>query len=119
MNIDCFCGLNQLEEIKIEADIGAEPIWCQKCGANLELAGVPLSPSLKNKLNEWVLSYGKWIDWEQDKLKPNGMKMEDEHNKIGESLTVKVKEELQDVLNVSFSPTKIADIYIKKAEGAN
>ena len=39
-------------------------------------------------------AYGTWIDWEKDKIVPNGIELEAEHNQQGEKLTEKVKKKL-------------------------
>jgi hypothetical protein len=65
--MECNCE-QPTEFLKVEVDIMADPIWCMKCGCNLDIDRVPLSKELKKQLFEWVNTYGKWIDWGTDHL---------------------------------------------------
>jgi hypothetical protein len=113
-NMQCFCEQKETYELKIEGDIGADPIWCNKCGCNLDLENIPISNELKRELMRWVTKYGKWIDWEKDKLLPNGVEFEEEHNKHGAKLTEKVKKELGEKYKIKFSPSTTARSYANK-----
>ena len=86
----------QARELKVDGDIGADPIWCNHCGCNFDLEDIPISNELKRELKNWVTIYGEWMDWEIDLFIPNGIEMEEEHNKLGANLTEKVKRELSD-----------------------
>nr|WP_047155484.1 hypothetical protein [Aneurinibacillus tyrosinisolvens] len=112
--MQCFCEEKETHELKIEGDVGADPIWCNQCGCNLDLDEIPISNELKGELMEWVINYGKWIDWDNDKLLLNGIKLEEEHNKIGAELIVKIKEELGEKYKIRFSPSTIARHYANK-----
>lgn len=107
----CFCEQKETYYLKVEGDVGADPIWCYTCGCNLDFEEVPLSKELKGELMHWIMQYGEWIDWDRDKLVPDGIKLEEEHNKIGKALTEKVKEELGEGYQVTFSPATMAKSY--------
>lgn len=63
---------------------------------------------------EWVTKYGEWIDWDIDKLIPDGIEMEEEHNKQGAKLTEKVKTELRGKYRIKFSSSTMAGSYANK-----
>lgn len=111
--MSCFCEENKSFHIKVEGDVGAEAIWCDECYSNFNMEDVPISEELKAKLNKWIQEYGKWIHWEQDVLYPNGIQMEDEHNEMGEQLTIEVRKELSEVYQVRFSPSSSARMYAR------
>ena len=67
-----------------------------------DLEDIPISNELKNELMEWITKYGEWIDWDIDELIPDGIEMEEEHNKQGAKLTEKVKNELRGKYRVKF-----------------
>ncbi|ARF15956.1 hypothetical protein SporoP17a_00730 [Sporosarcina ureae] len=66
---------------------------------------------MNGKLHKWLLEYGKWINWDQDVLYSNWIQMEDEHNEMGELLTIEVREELGEGFLVPFSPSSSARMY--------
>lgn len=103
-----LCQCKELKHLKIEADIGADPLWCNNCHSNLEVDEFPLSKALKKELFEWIDAYGTWIDWEKDGIVPNGVALEEQHNERGEELTKKVKQELERQYEVVFSPSTFA-----------
>jgi hypothetical protein len=47
--MQCFCK-EESYGLVLEADFGADPIWCKRCGCNLDLDEVPLTQELKNEL---------------------------------------------------------------------
>ncbi|MEK4715606.1 hypothetical protein MKY15_22385 [Sporosarcina sp. FSL K6-1540] len=104
----CLCKQKEVHDLKVEGDIGADPIWCNQCGCNLDIEDIPISLALKSELMEWVWKYGKWIDWDKDGVFPNGIELEEEHNKQGMYLTEKLRGELEDKYKVSFSPSTFA-----------
>ncbi|MEW5548939.1 hypothetical protein ABGT22_02995 [Peribacillus frigoritolerans] len=63
--MECFCEQKETYELKVEGDVGADPIWCNQCSCNLDIG--PISDTLTNELIEWVNRYGEWIDWDEDK----------------------------------------------------
>ncbi|WP_347230857.1 hypothetical protein [Bacillus sp. LL01] len=69
---------------------------------------------MKNELIEWANKYGEWIDWDHDQLIPNGIEMEEEHNKQGAKLTEKVKKELRSKYRIKFSSSTMARAYANK-----
>lgn len=109
----CFCDDEQeeIKYLKIEGDFGADAIWCDDCGSNLEIEDVTISNSLKEKLHQWALAFGEWIDLEQGRLFENGLQMETAHNELGEALAEEVQRELGEMYKVSFSPSTSARLY--------
>ncbi|TXC90432.1 hypothetical protein FS935_10840 [Metabacillus litoralis] len=109
--MECGCGVNKVLEFKVEADIGADPIWCNKCGYNLDIEDFKISKNPEEKLMNWISQYGKWIDWTTDTLVPNAAEMEAIHNANGEKLTHELATELSLEGKVLFSPSKIVMAY--------
>ncbi|WP_374722894.1 hypothetical protein [Peribacillus tepidiphilus] len=109
--MNCFCESGETNDLKIEGDVGTDPIWCNRCGCNLDIEDVPISDELTEELSNWAMKYGEWIDWDKDKLLPNGIGLEDEFNQIGLELTEKVKQELGDKYKVKYSPSRSARSY--------
>lgn len=113
--MDCsFCEEEKTFNLKVEGDVGAEAIWCDECHSNLDIYDVPISKSLKLQLTMWAQQYGDWMDWDKDLLLPNGVQLENEHNKIGESLTLAVRNEFGKEYNVRFSPSSSARMYANR-----
>lgn len=106
-----FCEQKETFDLKIEADVGADPIWCDECGCNLELEDTPISNDLKKKLIDWAMKYGNWIDWDSDKIFSNGIQLEEEHNRQGEILTEQTKQELGGQYRITFSPSTMGRRY--------
>ncbi|MBM7603713.1 transcription elongation factor Elf1 [Metabacillus crassostreae] len=109
--MECGCGVNKVHEFKVEADIGADPIWCNQCGYNLDIEDFKISKNLEEKLMDWISQYGKWIDWSTDTLMPNATEMEAIHNANGEKLTQELATELSIEGEVVFSPSKTVMVY--------
>lgn len=107
----CFCERKETFDLKMEADVGADPIWCVECGCNLNLEDTPLSNELKKELIDWASMYGKWIDWNSDEIISNGIQMEEEHNRQGEILTEQTKQELGGKYRITFSPSTMGRSY--------
>ncbi|MBP3951723.1 hypothetical protein [Bacillus suaedae] len=112
--MQCFCEQKETYHLKVEGDVGADPIWCQHCQCNLDIDEIPISLDLKSELIEWVEKYGTWIDWDNDKIVSNGVKLEEKHNEQGASLTIQLQKELQGQYKVTFSPSSLARNYSKK-----
>ncbi|MDQ0205710.1 hypothetical protein [Alkalicoccobacillus murimartini] len=104
--MECICN-RDIFNIKIEADIAADPFWCSHCGCNLDIDDFPLSRSLKKELINWVTEYGRWLDWSTEEWLPGGKKLEVEHNSYGLLLTEKVKSELGEAYSIHFSSSKM------------
>ncbi|WP_096200169.1 hypothetical protein [Bacillus sp. FJAT-45350] len=107
----CFCEHKGSNNLKVEGDVGADPLWCNKCGCNFDLEEVPVSADLKDQLIRWAMMYGEWIDWSIDRLLPNGVELEDKHNEIGHQLTEEIRKELSIKYKVRFSPSTSARSY--------
>jgi len=112
--MNCCCDSGKTNDLKIEGDVGADPIWCNKCGCNLDMDDVLISDGLAEELSSWAMKYGEWIDWEIDKLLPNGMELEDEFNQIGVALTEKLKREIDGKYKIKFMPSTSARFYAQK-----
>ncbi|MFC0234890.1 hypothetical protein ACFFJJ_01100 [Fictibacillus phosphorivorans] len=102
----------KIYELKLEADVNTDPVWCNRCGCNLELDELPISLDLKEELQNWTMVYGEWIDWANDRIRENGVELETEHNQLGQTLSAKIQKELGDTYTVSFSPSRSARHYL-------
>ena len=103
-----YCGSHKLKKLRVQADISADPLWCDRCLTNLDIDDFSLSKGLKQDLQEWIYDYGKWIDWENDGIVPNGVLLEQQHNDRGAELTKKVKQALEGQYEVVFFPSTFA-----------
>lgn len=103
-----LCRCNKTYDLKVEGDISADAIWCNKCYSNFDIEEVPISNKLKIELRQWIMQYGKWIDKENDGIFPGGVELEAKHNKEGLKLTEKVQKELIGKYKVTFSPATFA-----------
>ncbi|WP_231735329.1 hypothetical protein [Gracilibacillus massiliensis] len=113
--IRCLCKQRETKELKVEGDVGADPIWCNRCNCNLEIDEISISLGLKLELIHWMGKYGEWIDWDNDdEIVPNGLKLEDQHNKQGLKLTKQVQKQLEGQYIVVFSPSTFARRYASK-----
>lgn len=45
----------------LEADYGADAIWCKNCGCNLAIYYIPLSQELKKELEDRVGTYSNSV----------------------------------------------------------
>lgn len=113
-HIYCNCEQQACYVVKVEADVGADPLWCQRCGYNLDIDQFTLSMELKKELMKWAQKYGEWIDWNADKFVENRVKREEEHNTQGEILTERVKVELGGAYRVVFLPSSMESSYEEK-----
>ncbi|WP_235991659.1 hypothetical protein [Metabacillus schmidteae] len=100
--------------MKIEGDVGADPIWCNKCGCNIDMEDLPVSVELADELSEWALKYGEWIDWDKDRLRNKGIEIEEEFNKLGVVLAERVKQEIGNNYKIKFFPSTSARLYTRK-----
>lgn len=107
----CFCEQYETDQVKVEGDIGADPIWCDHCGCNFDLEDLPISKELKRELSEWASRYGEWIDWDFDRIIENGVELEEEHNRQGADLTEKVKLQVNGKYKLKFSPSSMGRSY--------
>lgn len=111
--MECICEQESFD-LKVAGDVGADAIWCNRCGCNLDIDGIPISNELIREFKKWVNAYGDWIDWDKENLLPNGIQLEEEHNKIGLNLTEKVKDELDGEYRILFSPSTLLKTYERK-----
>ncbi|MFJ7406017.1 MULTISPECIES: hypothetical protein [unclassified Lysinibacillus] len=108
------CKCDETYDLRVEADIGADAIWCNKCLGNFEISYVSISIELQSELTKWILKYVEWIDWANDGIVPNGIELEEIHNQQGLKLTEKVRKELEGKYKVSFSPSTFAKRHANK-----
>lgn len=95
--IVCFCKEESYDLI-LEADFCVDPIWCGKCGCNLNLNDIPLSEELKHELMNWVDGYSKTVLDESEYI----YEVSQKHNKNGLELLEKVQKELGDKYTISY-----------------
>lgn len=107
----CLCDEGETTYVKIEGDMGADPIWCDFCMCNLDLEDFLLSDALADELWDWMREYGEWMNWDKDQFLPNGIELEEIHNLQGKALTEKVKKELEGKYSVRFSPSTMVSTY--------
>jgi len=82
------CNCEFTNSFKLEADFGADPIWCNICSWNLDIDEFLFTDNLKDELYQWTKQYKK--------IPIN------KHNAIGQNLTGKVKEELSSDYRIIF-----------------
>ncbi|GEN89808.1 hypothetical protein [Oceanobacillus sojae] len=111
LSLSYCCENKEPDDLKIEGDMGADPFWCNRCGSNLDIKDFPISSQLEEELLSWAAKYGEWIDWDTDKLLPDGIEMEDKFNRRGFALMKKVKQEMGSSYNISFIPSVSARFY--------
>lgn len=104
----CLC--EKFKKLIVQADFSAEPLWCAECFTNFNSERFSLPESLLNALTEWIYDYGKWIDFETDKVVTNGVALEAAHNARGAELTEQVKQQLPQY-DIVFSPSTYAVRY--------
>ncbi|WP_349407650.1 hypothetical protein [Pseudalkalibacillus sp. SCS-8] len=109
----CFCK-EPTTHLKLEGDVGAEPIWCGKCGANLDVDVFPISEDLKCKLMDWGFRYGEWMDWEKDRLQKGAKQMEEAFNREGSELLEKISREIGRSVKVEYVPSTMVRHYEQK-----
>lgn len=109
--MNCFCESGKTIELKIEGDVGADPFWCNKCSCNFNIEDIPISDELAKEMSSWIMKYGEWIDWEEDRLFPNGIEKEDAFNQGGVVLMEKVKREIGNTYVITYSPTMSTCFY--------
>lgn len=102
------CSCYETMDVKVEADSGADAIWCNRCNSNFNLEDIRISAKLKIALATWSGTYGAWIDWKNDGIFPGGVELEAQHNREGLTLTKKVQQELPPNDKVTFSPSTFA-----------
>lgn len=53
--LENLCKCEFTNSFKIEADFGADPIWCNQCGWNLDIEEFPLTDNLKVELDQGMV----------------------------------------------------------------
>lgn len=96
----CFCKVESFDLV-LEADYGADPLWCKKCGCNLDIDQIPMSQELKDELFNWIKIYSISV---HDKSEHIG-EVTNNHNRIGMKLLEKLQKELGDRYTVSYKPS--------------
>lgn len=102
-----LCNCKELVTIRVEGEMGADPLWCDVCQYNFDIDDIELTEELKSELFIWVNDYASWVDWEFETLIEGQEHLEIEHNEAGKALTEKVKEQLNGQYKVVFSPSTI------------
>lgn len=102
-----LCDCKEIKTLKVEADMGADPIWCDVCHYNFDIEDLELSATLKKDLFSWVNDYASWVDWTTETLIEGQEEAEILHNQRGEELTVFVRKELAGQYKVVFSPSEM------------
>ncbi|HWO76925.1 MAG TPA: hypothetical protein VNM69_13700 [Bacillus sp. (in: firmicutes)] len=96
----CFC--DETFEILVEAEVSADPIWCNKCKANLDLDELPISEELKAELYEWNSTFSNHLASHNY----NGITQSFSEwlNASGENLTKKLSAELTNTYVIQYHP---------------
>lgn len=100
-----LCDCKEVKIIKVQADMGADPLWCQVCHYNFDIEDIDLPEDLSAALFVWVNDFANWVDWETDTLLEGKEADEALHNQQGSELTERVKEQLKGQYEVVFSPS--------------
>lgn len=104
------CECTTVKTVKVEADFGADALWCGVCLANIESTHFSLTEHVITALDEWISDYGEWIDLETDAVVVGGVALEARHNERGAALTELVKQQLPQY-HIVFSPSTYAVRY--------
>jgi hypothetical protein len=96
----CECK-EQSYDLILEADYGADAIWCKNCGWNLDIYYIHLSQELKKELEDWVGTYSNSVLDESEYI----YEVSQKHNRNGLKLLEKVKKELGIKYTVSYKPS--------------
>ncbi|MDR6225080.1 hypothetical protein [Desmospora profundinema] len=96
----CFC--NQTDHIVVEVEVSADPVWCGKCQANLELSDFPVSEECKKELIHWNMNFEKHLmAHEYNGVHRTFIKR---LNEEGQKWTQRLREELPRAYTVSYRP---------------
>lgn len=95
--MQCSCK-EKSYDLVLEADFGADPIWCKKCGYNLDIDDAPFSYELKKELDIWVQNYSETVLDESEYV----YEVSQKHNEIGLKLLEKAQKELCDKYSISY-----------------
>ena len=89
-----YCKCTNLTKIDVQADFGADPIWCHTCGYNLDIEDFELDEALKTKCFKWINKYGEWLDFDTDEIIEGNLPLLDAHNEEGLFLTKQLQNAL-------------------------
>jgi len=101
--MDCKC--KEIKKITLEADFGADPIWCGVCKYNLDFDDLDISEELRQEIYVWENSFGTWLDLDTDELEDGGEVEEEAFNARGLELLEKIKAELGNTYEWSYRPS--------------
>ncbi|GFZ32963.1 hypothetical protein CSC2_34890 [Clostridium zeae] len=98
----CFCE-NEGLDLKLEADFCPDPLWCCKCGCNLEIDEFSISSHLKSEIRQWLYNYEQLSNYEarSEEL----FKFYKEHNSQGLQLAEKIQSELGEQYTICYYPS--------------
>lgn len=88
------CGCKETRFIRVETEVGADPLWCGTCLYNLDLDLVEICDSLKGEFYKWNAELTRNPNFNLDKL--------EQHNRVGKELTARLKEELGSRYTIEF-----------------
>ncbi len=110
----CSKCKREVNELIVEGDVSADPIWCKSCSINFDIDEFRIPRRLKSELMEWIHQYGKWIDWSKDEFMLGGLEMEKQFNLRGAALTEQLIKEIGDKYKIEFSPATTSELYYKE-----
>lgn len=95
----CFCKEESFD-LKLEADFVPDPLWCNKCGCNLDTDDLLLSNEVKADIRLWLNNYENLLH--DEKIPDNYTKLHDQHNDQGLKLAKIIQEELGDKYTIEY-----------------
>jgi hypothetical protein len=98
--MNCFCKEESFD-FKLEADFASDPLYCIKCGCNLDTDEFPLSNKIRAEIGAWLHNYEK-IQYEDSMSPSEYIRLHDQHNAIGIRLAEDIQCELGDKYTVEY-----------------
>jgi hypothetical protein len=99
----CFC--DETFHILVEAEVSADPLWCNTCKANLDLDELPISEEVKAELHEWNTTFDNHLaSHHYNGITPS---FAESLNADGEKLAKKLSEELANTYKIEYHPYKL------------
>jgi hypothetical protein len=100
--MECFCKEESFD-LKLEADFVPDPVWCSKCGCNIDTDDIPLLNELKSEIRLWLNNYNKLLN---NQIKSENLfRFYQQHNSQGVMLAQKIQSELGDKYKVEYYPS--------------